>query len=75
MDRNAADRSGTLAPVGEEVRMSSEECGPNATQEDWPNELDWMVSTLDSFDKTFRPRLKSLDVEEVQTWHESAREE
>ena len=39
--------------------MSSEECGPNATQEDWPNELDWMVSTLDSFDKTFRPRLEA----------------
>ena len=75
MGRNAADRSGTLAPAGEEVRVSSEECGPNATQEDWPNELDWMVSTLDSFDKTFRPRLKSLDVAEIQTWHESAREE
>ncbi len=34
-----------------------------------------MVSTLDSFDKTFRPPLKSLDVAEVQAWHESAREE
>ena len=27
-------------------------------QEDWPNQLDWMVSTLEAFDKTFRPRIK-----------------
>ena len=44
-------------------------------QEDWPNQFDWMVSTLEGFDKTFRARLKSLDVAEVQTWHESAGEE
>ena len=30
-------------------------------QEDWPNQLDWMVSTLEAFDKTFRPRIKALD--------------
>ena len=35
-------------------------------QGDWPNQLDWMVSTLESFDKTFRPRLKSLDASD---WH------
>ena len=34
-----------------------------------------MVSALDSFDKTFRTPLKFLDVAEMQTWHESAREE
>ena len=34
-----------------------------------------MVSKLDSFDKTFRPRLKALDMAEMQTWPESAREE
>ena len=44
-------------------------------QEDWPNQLDWMVSTLEDFAKTFRPPLKSLNVAEIQTWHESAREE
>ena len=44
-------------------------------QEDWPNQFDWMVSTLEGFDKTFRARLKSLDVAEVQTWHESTRED
>ena len=35
-------------------------------QEDWPNQLDWMVSTLEGFDKTFRPRLKSLNASD---WH------
>ena len=30
-------------------------------QEDWPDQIDWMVSTLKGFDKAFRPRLKSLD--------------
>ena len=44
-------------------------------QEDWPNQFDWMVSTLEGFDETFRARLKSLDVAEVQTRHESAGEE
>ena len=34
-------------------------------QEDWPNQFDWMVSTLEGFDKTFRARLKSLD---SQSW-------
>ena len=35
-------------------------------QKDWPNQLDWMVSTLESFDKTFRLRLKSLDASDWQ---------
>ena len=35
-------------------------------QEDWPSQLDWMVSTLEGFDTTFRPRLKSLDASD---WH------
>ena len=26
-------------------------------QENWPKHLDWMVSTLEGFDRTFRPRL------------------
>ena len=30
-------------------------------REDWPNQLTWMVSTLEDFHKTFSPRLKSLD--------------
>ena len=35
-------------------------------QEDWPNQIDWMVSSLEGFDKTFRPRLKSLDASDWQ---------
>ena len=30
-------------------------------QENWPNQIDWMVSTLEGFDRTFGPRLRSLD--------------
>ena len=30
-------------------------------EEDWPNQLDWMVSMLERFDQTFRSRVKSLD--------------
>ena len=30
--RSAVDRSGTMAPAAEEGRVSSEECGPNATR-------------------------------------------
>ena len=30
-------------------------------KKDWPTQLDWMASTLERFDKTFRPRVKSLD--------------
>ena len=64
-----------MAPAAEEGRVSSEECGDPMQQEDWPNQFDWMVSTLEGFDKTFRARLKSFDVAKVQTWHESAGEE
>ena len=46
--------------------MSSEESRPNATQEDWPNQLEWMVLPLEGFNKTFRSRLKSLDASD---WH------
>ena len=35
-------------------------------QENWPSQIDWMVSTLESFDRTFRPRLKSLDASDWQ---------
>ena len=35
-------------------------------QEDWPNQIDWMVSTLEGFDKTFRPRVKSLNASDWQ---------
>ena len=35
----------------------------------------WAVSTLEGFDKTFRSPLTLLDVAEMHTWHESAREE
>ena len=30
-------------------------------EEDRPNQIDWMVSTLEDFNNTFRPRLKSLN--------------
>ena len=48
-----------MAPAAEEGRVSSEECGPNATRG-----LAESVR-LDGFDKTFRARLKSLDVAEM----------
>ena len=35
-------------------------------QEDWPNQLDWMVSTLEAFDNTFRPRIEALKASD---WH------
>ena len=35
-------------------------------QEDWPNQIDWMVSTLEGFHKTFRPRVKSLNASDWQ---------
>ncbi len=35
-------------------------------RENWPDQLTWMVSTLETFDKTFRQRLKSLDASEWQ---------
>ena len=77
MGRNAADRSGTLAPAAEEVRISSEECGPNAntrglgrmSSTGWCQR--WIV-----FDKTFRPRPEVLSMwRRSRTRHESAREE
>ena len=42
------------------IRLRRENADP-MQQEDWPNQLDWTVSTLEGFDKTFRPLLKSLD--------------
>ena len=47
------------------IRLRRKNADP-MQQEDWPNQLDWMVSTLEGFDKTFRPRLKSLDASD---WH------
>ena len=47
------------------IRLRRKNADP-MQQEDWPNQLDWMVSTLESFDKTFRSRLKPLDASD---WH------
>ena len=38
----------------------------SAEQEDWPNQIEWMRSTLEGFNKTFGPRVKSLDASEWQ---------
>ena len=35
-------------------------------RENWPDQLTWMVSTLEAFDKTFRQRLKALDASDWQ---------
>ena len=42
------------------IRLCRNDADP-MQQEDWPSQLDWMVSALEGFDKTLRPRLKSLD--------------
>ena len=47
------------------IRLRRKNADP-MQQEDWPNQLDWMVLTLEGFDKTFRPRLKSLNASD---WH------
>lgn len=33
-------------------------------KEDWPNQIKWMVGTLEAFNRTFRPLVKSLDASE-----------
>lgn len=35
-------------------------------RENWPDQITWMVSTLETFDRTFRQRLKSLDASDWQ---------
>ena len=47
------------------IRLRRKNADPTQ-QEDWPKHLDWMVSTLEGFDRTFRRRLKSLDASD---WH------
>lgn len=42
------------------VRLRRKNVDP-MQQEDWPSQIEWMVSTLEGFDKTFRLHLKSLD--------------
>ena len=42
------------------IRLRRQSSDPTQ-QEDWSNQIDWLVSTLEKFNKTFRPRLKSLD--------------
>ena len=51
-------------PSREKMEQHVRRCRKDANpiqREDWPNQLTWMVSTLEDFHKTFRPRLKSLD--------------
>ena len=43
------------------VRLLRRTDADSTQREDWPDQLTWMVSTLESFDRTFRHRLKSLD--------------
>ena len=43
-----------------QIRLSRMNTDP-MKQEDWPSQLDWMVSTLEAFDRTFRPRIEVLD--------------
>ena len=47
------------------IRLRRKDTDP-LQETDWPTQLDWMASTLERFDKTFRPRVKSLDASE---WH------
>ena len=47
------------------IRLCRNDADP-MQQENWPSQLDWMVSTLEGFDKTFRPRVKSLDASDWQ---------
>ena len=42
------------------IRLSREDTDP-AHSADWPTQIAWVVSTLERFDRTFRPRVKSLD--------------
>ena len=42
------------------IRLRRQNSDPTQ-QDDWPNQIDWLVSTLEKFNKTFRSRLKSLD--------------
>ena len=49
----------------QQIRLLRENTDP-MQQEDWPNQLDWMVEKLEGFNKTFRPRLKSLDASDWQ---------
>ena len=43
-----------------QVRLRQTNTDP-MNEDDWPNQLDWMASTLEAFNKTFRPRIKVLD--------------
>ena len=45
------------------IRLCRKDTDP-LQEKDWPTQLDWMASTLERFDKTFRPRVKSLDASE-----------
>ena len=43
-----------------QVRLRRQDTDP-MNQEDWSNQINWMVSTLEAFDRTFRPRIRVLD--------------
>lgn len=51
-------------PSREKTEQHVRLCRNNADstrQDDWPNQIDWMVSTLEDFGRVFRPRVKFLD--------------
>ena len=48
------------------IRLRREDTNPRQ-EKDWPTQLDWMASTLERFDKTFRTRVKSLDASELRS--------
>ena len=53
-------KMGRCLPIVQLLRRDTDP----SQQGDWPNQIDWMVSTLEGFDRTFRPRLRSLDASE-----------
>ena len=54
-------------PRKKEQHVSLRRTNADSTQrENWPDQLTWMVSTLETFDKTFRQRLKTLDASDWQ---------
>ena len=55
-----ASTAGRREPVVQLLRRDTDP----SQQGDWPNQIDWMVSTLEGFNRTFRPRLRSIDASE-----------
>ena len=48
-------------PITSEIFLDDDQAAPLENKDDWPRQFEWLTSTLERFDKVFRPLIDKID--------------